>query len=440
MKKLIDIIHRFFFEEVSASGFGLMRIAWAFTVLIFMLGSAADVVRYYSEAGILPEDLFHLVFRSEYRFTILDYITTPEAVVLLWSLFMVCLVCMMVGLWPRVMTVTCVLLLFSFHERNLQPLGGGDTVLRSIGLLLMIAPEVGAFSLSRLEQQWHHWQKTGRFLPALKTHIWPYRLLLWQLMVIYLTSGMDKLQGTMWLDGTVVEAVFHHTHFARYGATTMNSFMWLSPIACFYTIIWEYMWLLLLVPKSMWNVLPQCIRKHSLKRWIILGGLLFHWGIFTFMDVGAFPFAMSTAYIGLLLDDDWNAFKAMANRKWKGRIIVLYDGICGLCRRSIFMLQMMDPLERIKPVDFRDTILCSKHAPDLAEQDLDRAMHIKTPAGRFYKGFDAFRVLAWNLPWIALLAPLFYLPGVAPVGRMVYAKIAESRNRCADGVCSHNLK
>ncbi|MDA1292776.1 MAG: DCC1-like thiol-disulfide oxidoreductase family protein [bacterium] len=439
MKRIIAYLDRFFFEEVSATGFGLMRAAWAFTVLFYMLGSAGDVVRYYSDAGILPQELGYLVFRTEYRFTLLQYITDPSAVIALWSVFMFCLFFMMIGLWPKLMTIVSVLLLFSFHERNLQPLGGGDTVLRIVGFVLIIAPEVGAFSISRLKDQWSHWKKTGTYLRPLKTHIWPYRILLWQILIIYVTSGWDKLQGTMWMGGTVVEAVFHHTHFVKWPKEIMDGWTWFSPYACFYTLIFEFGWLFMLVPRDMWYVLPMWIRKHSIKRWLIAGSLGFHWGIFVFMDVGSFPLAMSTAYLGLLLDQDWDTFTRMANKRWKGKIVILYDGMCGLCRRSIFMVQLMDVLNRTKPVDFRDGILRSKHAPDITEADLDRAMHIKTPKGKYYKGFYAFRKLSWHMPSLRILTPLMYLPGVAPVGCMIYTKIAASRNRCAHGACKIDL-
>lgn len=437
MKKLITYLHNFFFEEVSASGFGLMRIAWAATVLTFLLGGSADIIRYYSEAGLLPADLGHLVFRNEYRFTLLETITSPNAVIVLWSTFVVTLTCMLIGLWPRLMTVTSVLLLFSFHERNLQPLGGGDTVLRTIGFILMIAPELSAFSIDRLEAQWKHWKTTNTFLPALKTNIWPYRLLLWQIIIIYITSAIDKLNGTMWLDGTVVEAVFHHTHFTRWPMETMNAFVWISPLASFYTIIFEYAWLLLLVPRELWRVLPGRIRKHSFKRWLIASGLLFHWGIFVFMDVGAFPFAMTTAFIGLLLDQDFAALKRLGNTFFSSNITVLYDGVCILCRRSIFTVKLLDHLGRIHAVDFRDTAKKNAVAKELKEADLDRAMHIKMPSGRYYQGFDAFRVLTWHLPATKLLTPLLYVPGVAPVGRFIYENIAENRNKCANGACVH---
>ena len=444
MRRTLRQTHDFFFEGVSASGFGLMRIAWAFTVLLFLIGSSGDIVRHYSDAGILPQELGHLVFRSEYRFSLLQYITDPASVIALWWVFVVCLFCMMIGLWPRVMTVASVLLLFSFHERNLQPLGGGDTVLRNFGFILMIAPEISAFSVSRLREQWKHWKNHSAFLKPLKTHIWPYRLLLWQFLIIYLTSGWDKLQGTMWLDGTVVEAIVHHTHFARWPKEWMDALVWISPYVCFYTIIFEFAWLLMLVPKTMWYVLPQWIQKHSLKRWLIAGGLLFHWGIFGLMDVGSFPFALSTGFLGLLLDDDFAMFKAKANKHWtrinestNARIIVLYDGICNICRRSIFFVQLADAYGRIQPVDFRNATDRKKYAAGIKEADLDRAMHIKMSSGRYFKGFDAFRKLTWHLPVLKIVTPFLYLPGGRPVGWMVYRKIAESRNRGAGGACVH---
>ena len=308
-------------------------------------------------------------------------------------------------------------------------------MLRNFGFVLLVCPQLKAFSLTRLEQQWTHWKKTGSYLPPLKTAIWPYRILLWQFIIIYVTSGWDKLQGTMWLDGTVVEAVFHHTHFVRFPKVVMDTFVWMSPFASFYTLIFEFTWLLMLIPKGLWSVLPNWWKCHSLRRWLIFGALLFHWGIFVFMDVGSFPFAMTAGLCGLLMAEDFGVYRKFFNWRWKGTIVVLNDGACGLCRRAMFALPLLDGLRRCLSVDFRDTALRKKYAPDVTEQSLDRAMHIRLPDGSYKKGFYAFRTLAWHIPLTFLIAPLLYLPGVAPVGNMVYEKVAASRDRCSHGQC-----
>jgi hypothetical protein len=74
-------------------------------------------------------------------------------------------------------------------------------------------------------------------------------------------------------------------------------------------------------------------------------------------------------------------------------------------------------------------------APDLSLEDLDKSMHIVLPGGSVERGFDAFRALAWHLPALWALAPLLYLPGVLPLGRAAYARIAERRRRCTHAEC-----
>jgi len=447
MKRLLTILDQFFFERVSASGFGLMRILWAGTALAFLLGSAPDIIRYWSDAGILPRNLGYLVFRNEYRFTLLDTFTEPLPVLLLWCTYVTTLFCTLFGIWTRTMTVSAVLLMFSFHERNLQPLGGGDTLLRNIGFILMIAPEIDAFSMDRLERQWKYWWDTGKLLPALKTHIWPYRLLLWQFLIIYSTSLWDKLQGTMWLDGTTVAAIFHHTHFFRWPKLLSDLLSFFSPYVCFTFLVYEATWLLLLVPRNIWWVLPERVRKHSLKRWILCGGIFFHGTIALLMDVGTFSFAMFTGYTGLLLERDFAVLKNIANGWWlrktrnytretNGKISVLYDGDCRLCTRSIFTLILLNHLGRLSPVDFRNAASRKRFAPDIALGDLDRAMHIRMPDGTTLSGFDAFRRMTWHLPALWPLAPVLSLPGVPTIGRKVYAVITANRKRCVEGTCA----
>ncbi len=241
----------------------------------------------------------------------------------------------------------------------------------------------------------------------------------------------------MWLDGTVVEAVFHHTHFTRYSVETMNRFLWISPFAGFYTLIFEFGWFFMLVPRNLWSVLPRWVRKHSFKRFLILGSLLFHWGIFVFMDVGSFPFSMTTAFIGLLLDTDFEAFRRMGNRFFRGKLLMFYDSVCLLCTRSTFAVLMLDHLGRVQAVDFRNPKLRMKYAPDITENNLDRSMHIKVPGDGYYKGFDGFRILSWHLPITRILTPLLYVPGIPLIGRKIYAAIADNRKKCAGGACVH---
>lgn len=439
MKSVIDALHRFFFARISASGFGLMRIAWAATVLSFFLMRFQDVALLYSEAGIVPENLYRYSFRTEYRFTILDAIQDPSAVYLIYWIFMGSLVCSMLGLWTRWSTSAAVLLLFSFHERNLLPLGGGDTTLRLIGCMLLISPEVRAFSLDRAKQQWTHWKKTGgKLLAPLQMSAWPYRLALWQVMCIYLSAGWDKLQGSMWQNGTAVASALHHQDFNRLPLWFMDQFSVFSPVISKAALLFFFAWGILLIPRPVFqritlNMLPP----GTMKRTVLMMGTLFHGSIFIFMQVGSFPQAMLTYYLGLLQKDDFDWARRGCNFRWKGKISVLYDGQCILCRRSVFVLQLLDRLGRLDPIDFHDAKKRKTVAPDLKMADLDKAMHIVLPRKQAFKGFRAFRTLCWHLPALWIAVPVLYIPGMSILGDAVYARIADSRVRCTGDTCSH---
>jgi predicted DCC family thiol-disulfide oxidoreductase YuxK len=448
-----DDCEAFFFRRISASGFGLLRIGWAVTALVYLLCQWNDITFFYSAKGIIPPELFPSSFRNDYRFTILTYITDPSAVFSVYLLLLAVLATAALGYRSRLSVIIATLLLFSFHERNLLPLGGGETVLRHLGFFLMIAPEIRAFSLDRAKLQWRHWSETRELLPPLTMAIWPWRLLLWQMIVIYVTSGLDKLSGSMWLDGTAVASALHHPHFARWPMPLMDIASVASPFLSYGAIVFEIGWLLMLIPQAITAKLPQIIRPHAIRRSLLLGGILFHGGIFVLMDVGSFSVAMLAGYLGLLLHEDFRDLRHWLNHNSQistSQIIVLFDVACRLCRRSIFVLLLLDNLHRLRAVNFRDVQLRKQHASDIALKDLDRSMHIRMPAqGKFstasgqrttFRGFDAFRALTMHLPALWPITPLLYLPGIPLLGRRLYAHIAANRNRCADGYCIHESK
>ena len=431
--RALTAFDRFFFERIDARGFGLLRVLWAFTAFAWMLMQCMDVTEFYSDAGVLPSWMMNLMTRIDYKLTLLDWIATPDAVMALYILMLFSLFCMMVGLAPRFFTIASVILLVSFHERNPLPLGGGDTVLRLLGVLLMIAPRIDAFSVKRLERQWAHWKTSGKLLAPPTMSIWPYRLLLWQLIVLYATATWFKLMGTMWGNGTAVAAALHHPTFSRLPKHVIDVMTPFTPVVAFGTLAWQTTWLLLLIPRKIVN---KFFPHGMLKRAIIVGGIWFHGSILLLMDAGSFSMAIFSAYAGLLLADDFRALRDCINRQWwqstgyspDSAITVLFDGRCAFCQKSIFALQVLDNLRRLSFVNFHNAVARKRCAPHVSLSELNRAMHVVLPDGTTYAGFDAFRQLTRHLPALWPLVPLLYVPGVPPIGRTVYAFIARNRH------------
>lgn len=103
-----------------------------------------------------------------------------------------------------------------------------------------------------------------------------------------------------------------------------------------------------------------------------------------------------------------------------------YDGLCGMCRRSVRVLSAMDWLGRL---DFTDV---TRVDPAELPVPIDAAlggMPMRTAGGAVLVGFPAVRRALRQTPLGVLPALLLYLPGVSALGRAVYDRIAASRRR-----------
>src|SRR5690606_8352099 len=132
--------------------------------------------------------------------------------------------------------------------------------------------------------------------------------------------------------------------------------------------------------------------------------------------------------------------------RWLGRAIlgepirVLYDGNCGLCRRTMAVLGVLDWLQQLKPVNaLRRDAVEAEGLGFLDGADLMTDMHVawrcvgrETGDGgeggwRVAKGYSAYQQIAWRVPllWPSLL--FIYLPPVVAIGWKVYRRVADSR-------------
>lgn len=122
-----------------------------------------------------------------------------------------------------------------------------------------------------------------------------------------------------------------------------------------------------------------------------------------------------------------------------GKAVVLYDGACPLCQRSIRILKGIDWLQKLTYHDARDVAHLPNADVPLVPKRLIEEMHVLTPDRKHaHAGFRAFRWMAWRIPLMALFAPLLYLPGVPWLGNKVYLWVAKNRFKlvpCKDGVC-----
>src|SRR5262249_58515133 len=131
---------------------------------------------------------------------------------------------------------------------------------------------------------------------------------------------------------------------------------------------------------------------------------------------------------------------APSGRLVKKQAVVLYDGACPLCRKSVRLLRGLDWFNVLAFADVRDPEQVPALPVPVAPKRLLEEMHLLSPDGaHVYHGFRAFRWMAWRLPLLWALAPFLYLPGMESLGQRVYLWVARNRFRllpCHGGVCT----
>jgi hypothetical protein len=117
--------------------------------------------------------------------------------------------------------------------------------------------------------------------------ITPLRLLQYQVVLIYLNSGLWKLSNAQWRDGSAVHFVLNNTVYQRFRVQVSPSLDWLTTVATYAILGWEILFgALVLVPRT--------------RRLALWGGVLAHLGMAMFIEIGPFPWVMMASYVAFL--------------------------------------------------------------------------------------------------------------------------------------------
>ena len=112
------------------------------------------------------------------------------------------------------------------------------------------------------------------------------------------------------------------------------------------------------------------------------------------------------------------------------RYTVVYDGACGICRRSVELLRRWDRHGRLELVPFQAEGVGDRF-PDIAEAEFREAVQVIAPDGRRWSGADAVEQALARTPKGRPIAWLFKLPFAPPVARRIYRWVARNRSKIA---------
>ncbi|HEY1629001.1 MAG TPA: DUF393 domain-containing protein [Tepidisphaeraceae bacterium] len=110
---------------------------------------------------------------------------------------------------------------------------------------------------------------------------------------------------------------------------------------------------------------------------------------------------------------------------------VLFDGGCGICSRTARALHHLDLFHKTVPLDIaHEWPVIHEKFPRITFEAAMRDMHVVVEDGEIFRGFDAYRSLAWILPLFWIVLPLLYLPPVRWLGWRIYRRVADNRRGC----------
>lgn len=112
-----------------------------------------------------------------------------------------------------------------------------------------------------------------------------------------------------------------------------------------------------------------------------------------------------------------------------GRLAVLYDAACSMCRVSAEAVRMFDNSGTIDLLDLHDEDV-RRQFPGLDAERLMDELHVVDDRGRVWRGARAInQVLRHQRGLRGIVAWLWYVPGFALAADWQYRRIARSRYR-----------
>jgi predicted DCC family thiol-disulfide oxidoreductase YuxK len=239
----------------------------------------------------------------------------------------------------------------------------------------------------------------------------------------YAAAGLSKLRadGIFWVSPTSMRhLLFEQTLYPRAGNWSIS--LHLAPLP-------DIVFVLLGIAAICGELFFVAVLfSHIARRILPAVSIVMHMGIVFLQNIVFFDLML----LLLIFYDFTSARKALG--RWlgtRGRLQVLYDGDCPICRRTIRVLACLDLFHRLAFHDFRQLDLTQynrSHALNLRPEDLEREMYVisRTQA---YGGFYGYRTIALALPALWPLAPWLFLPGISMLGKAVYAYVARTRLR-----------
>lgn len=367
---------------------------------------------------------------------------------------MIVSIAFLVGYKGRVTSILNFIFVWSLMQQNSLILDGGDNLSRIILLYLLFAKTTAYFSVdSYLKNKRKGIEKEtierpiGHFSLRNLVHNLAILACLTQVCMMYLSSGLHKASGELWTSGTAIYYILQVDEFSH---PFFRNIIHSSEL---FIVLGTYMTIIVLIS------FPFLLFNRYTRYLAMLGVISMHSGIAVVMGLLSFSFIMIANQLLFLTDKEYKSLSSFVKHKYtnvsarikKGRtpspvselslsirpIVVLYDGWCPFCTKSIKKFQQLDWFNRLEFLSFRDEKVVGFYALD--REAVEQRIHsYQRSTGKMEDGIYSINRMCKNIPLLWVSVPFLSLSSRVGLGQKVYDWIASRRTIFPTGGCDED--
>jgi hypothetical protein len=276
MQSWLSTWQRYWFSEIDPHSYAILRIGLGLVGILGLIG-LTPLSMYWPSDGLAPIPGSGVGVRR----VLIDSGIAPFAGYALYAALWASFASMVIGYRTATAVVLCFLGSALQGFWNSLPLSSSHKVLTALLFCLMWADCGRVLSVDA-------WRGPVSVDGGVRTSaVWPLRLLRIQVSLIYLSSGITKLFGGMWRDGTALHYVLQMNAFHRFPTPLPGGAAVALTMLTYATLVWEIGFVLLVANR----------RTRTATLWV---GVLMHLAMAFMLELGTFSAVMLTAYVAFV--------------------------------------------------------------------------------------------------------------------------------------------
>ncbi|SDM55240.1 Vitamin K-dependent gamma-carboxylase [Halogranum gelatinilyticum] len=277
---------------VDRRALAALRVSLGLLLLADLLLRSRNLVAFYTDAGVLPRSLLAARYPTFADLSLHALSGDVWLQILLFGVAGVLAVALTLGYRTKTVALLSWLLLVSLHLRNPYVLNAGDSLLRRLLFWGLFLPLGSRWSLDALRRDVSSTATDSRVVSVASAAI------LVQVVLVYATNAVIKLQGDVWPNGTAILQVFSLDQLT----------ILLGDVLAEYPAVLRVLgelWLVMLVASPLLLVLTG--RARSV---LVLAFAGMHLGMAVTMLLGIFPLVSVAALLLFLSPTVWDGVES----------------------------------------------------------------------------------------------------------------------------------